>query len=268
MSKKPDRKSGKYTKIIFFIIIFLLIPVFYLLMMKKFLGLANRKSMDSPGVSTNNSTSQSGDDGGKSPAKKNSPLAPTPKAMNNLPKIIKPADNEKKLSPRRKKIEKYLKTGMKYLRENKLKKAEEYFTKVITIDPENFDAYENRSMVYYNMREHRKGIKDCDKAIEIAIKKGFFEERCPEGCLVRRGAHYFNLRKFDEALRDFKLVVKYRPGFAFAYYDLGQCYYKLNDYKTAKIYFLKAIELDKANRISDSARIHLKRMEELERKRR
>ncbi len=158
------------------------------------------------------------------------------------------------------KIKKYLKMGEARLSENKLEEAVKLFTKAIELDPENYDAYDMRSMAYYNMGEHNEGLADCNKAISIAKKEGTFETKCPRGTLARRGAHYFNLNETDKAIEDFHEVIKYSPDFAFAYYDLGQCYFKKGEYKIATDYFNKAIKMNEDERITKSALIYLERI--------
>lgn len=173
-------------------------------------------------------------------------------------------ENESKKSPKLQESEKYLKIGDEKLNENKLEEAEKLLTKAIELDPENYDAYDKRSMTYYNMGKHNEGLADCNKAIAIARKGGFFEERCPRGTLARRGAHYFNLNETDKAIEDFREVIKYSPDFAFAYYDLGQSYFKKGEYKTAAEYFNKAIKLNEDERITRSARIYLEKIKGLD----
>ncbi len=41
------------------------------------------------------------------------------------------------------------------------------YNKVIEINPQDADAYNNRGYVYYNLKEYDKAIKDYNKAIEI-----------------------------------------------------------------------------------------------------
>ena len=166
-------------------------------------------------------------------------------------------------SPRSDKLEKYLKEGEMHLNENKLKEAVQVLTKAIELAPEDYKAYDIRSMAYYNLGEHRKGLADCNKAIAIAKKDGSFETKCPRGVLARRGAHYFNLNDTDKAIEDFHTVIRYAPDFAFAYYDLGQCYFKKGEYKIATDYFKKAIKLNEDERITRSARIYLEKIKGL-----
>ncbi|MCD4782265.1 MAG: tetratricopeptide repeat protein [Candidatus Eremiobacteraeota bacterium] len=146
---------------------------------------------------------------------------------------------------------------------DKKEMAVEYYTKAIEVDPDNYEGYDYRSKLYYKMGEHEKGIVDCNKGISIARKRGVFEKLCPNRTLSRRGAHYLNLKKYDEAIKDFNFTIKYRPNFAFAYYDRGRCYLRKGDYESARKDFLKSIKLDKNNILTESCRDHLKEMEEM-----
>lgn len=158
----------------------------------------------------------------------------------------------------------YLNEGEQRLNENKPEEAVKILTGAIELDPENYVAYDVRSMAYYNMGEHEKGLADCNKAISIAKKDGSFEKKCPRGVLARRGAHYFNLNDTDKAIEDFQTVIKYAPDFAFAYYDLGQCYFKKGKYKIATDYFNKAIKLNEDERITRSARKYIEKIKGLD----
>lgn len=85
----------------------------------------------------------------------------------------------------------------------------------------------------------------------------------PRGTLARRGAHYFNLNETDKAIQDFQEVIKYAPDFAFAYYDLGQSYFKKGEYEKASEYFQKAVTLNEDEGITKSAKIKLEKINEI-----
>lgn len=72
-----------------------------------------------------------------------------------------------------------LKTGEEELSNNRFEEAVKIFSEVIEMEPDNYDAYDLRSMTYYNIGEHEKGVADCSKAIMIAKKTGIYEVRCP-----------------------------------------------------------------------------------------
>lgn len=150
----------------------------------------------------------------------------------------------------------------KYLLDRGLDKAEEHLNRVLEVDPENLGAYDSRSMLHYERGEHEEGIRDCTKAIELAGKQGGIPPHFYEGPFTRRGAHYLNLGRFDEAIDDFNLVIRNRPDFAFAYYDRGRCYFSKGDFKKARKDFLKSIELDRENKFAPISKEYLDKIEE------
>jgi len=172
-------------------------------------------------------------------------------------------DISKKFKTKAELIKYYQDKGSKYLRNGDAEKAIEYFTRAIKLNPDNYEGYDLRSMAYYEDEEHEKGILDCNKAISIAREKGVFEKICPHQTLVRRGAHYMNLKKYKEAVRDFSMVIRYRPDFAFAYYDRGRCYFRMGDYESAQRDFQKSIKLDKENEFTGNCRKYLKEIKKM-----
>jgi tetratricopeptide (TPR) repeat protein len=47
------------------------------------------------------------------------------------------------------------------------KKAIPEYTKAIQLDPDNFDAYHNRAICYYNLKKYEKAISDFNKSIQF-----------------------------------------------------------------------------------------------------
>ncbi|MCD4782264.1 MAG: tetratricopeptide repeat protein [Candidatus Eremiobacteraeota bacterium] len=188
---------------------------------------------------------------------------PTKSSLSPFPTPNNEIDVSKKFKTKSDLFSYYQDLGSECHRTGEEEMAIEYFTKAIEADPDNYEGYDLRSMAYYEMGEHKKGIRDCNKAISIARKKGLFEKVCPEQTLVRRGAHYMNLKKYKEAIKDFSIVIKYRPNFAFAYYDRGRCYLRKGDYESARKDLLKAIKLGKKNKFTDNCKKYLKEMEKI-----
>ena len=219
----------------------------------------SNKTKESPGRINNN---------GESPSQ-NSPFSlrtdnKTDKLKQSPSPEISPLTNQKSFESKDEEMNYILVQGTKFMENRKFKEAEALFTRGLELEPDSFTLYDKRSMNYYNMGAHKKGLEDCNRAIEIAKKEGVFSVRCPRGPLARRGAHYFNLKQYDRAIKDFRTVIKYSPDFAFAYYDLGQCYFQKGELKIAKKYFLKAIDLKEDKRITQSAEIYLEKIKNKE----
>ncbi|MBQ9246867.1 tetratricopeptide repeat protein [bacterium] len=54
---------------------------------------------------------------------------------------------------------------------------------------------------------------------------------------------YLKEKRYNSAIREYKLAIKYKKDFAYYYYNLGCAYLGLKDYKEAKSSFEKAIRL-------------------------
>ncbi|MCK4678307.1 MAG: tetratricopeptide repeat protein [Bacteroidales bacterium] len=83
----------------------------------------------------------------------------------------------------------------------------------------------NDAKAYYN------------RMIQLDTEKKFFQ------AYFGRGVAYLELHEYSKAINDFLEVVKIKPENAEAWYNLGLCYNKLENIKTANEVFLKAREL-------------------------
>ena len=54
---------------------------------------------------------------------------------------------------------------------------------------------------------------------------------------------YDGLNQYNKAIEDYKSTLKYAPEMVIAYYSLGVDYDSINDYKNAKKYYFKYLEL-------------------------
>lgn len=139
------------------------------------------------------------------------------------------------------------------------------FSEIITTHPEVFDAYDHRSMIYYNRQEYAKVAEDCTHAIDIAKAQGFFDIACPERCLTRRGASYLNLERWAEALADFDVVLTYRPNDGFTWFERGRALYGLGRNPEAKEAFEKALALNPEHPVAGQlSPYYLKKIEDPE----
>ena len=64
-------------------------------------------------------------------------------------------------------LEDFLSLGKQFLKNGEVESAIALFTKVITIDPNNAKAYNNRGLAYKNKRDNDAAIADYTRAIEI-----------------------------------------------------------------------------------------------------
>lgn len=140
-------------------------------------------------------------------------------------------------------VQKRIDEGLAKVKAEDLDGALEVFTALIADHPEVFDAYDHRSMIFYNRQEYEKVAADCSKAMELARANGTFELTCPERCLTRRGASYLNLEQWEPALVDFNEVLKYKPLDGFTWFEQGRALHGLGRDVEARAAFNKALEL-------------------------
>ena len=209
-------------------------------------------------VQENNSNPEPRNSNGVFPIpKKGTEYNPNPSSSNVLPPF------KEKFSNSHEESDYYVRHGFDALNNKKYSDAEIKLLKAAKAEPENFDAYDALSMLYYETHRFDKSIECSTKAIEIARKTKRYQTLCPTTVLVRRGACYLNIKKFDEAIIDLDEVIKYSPGFAFAYYDRGRAYFVKNELDKSESYFKTAIKLDKENRFVQLSGDYLKQIEQI-----
>ena len=113
-------------------------------------------------------------------------------------------------------------------------KAIELYTQVISLDPLNAPAYNNRGNAYYNRGKWDEAIVDFNKAIELK----------PDYAMAydNRGISYIAKRMYDEAIPDHNKAIELNPNDANAYINRGIAYHNKRMYDKAIADYTKAIE--------------------------
>ncbi|MEA3494936.1 MAG: tetratricopeptide repeat protein [Bacteroidota bacterium] len=112
------------------------------------------------------------------------------------------------------------------------------FTKVIELQPENYEAmaYHSRATTYANLGEIDKALKDIELAIEIDNENASFY-------ILRARINYNNGNK-NEAIKDYNKVVELNPDDYVAYYFRAHFFAQEKQYQKAIDDFSKALELN------------------------
>ncbi|MEI0604228.1 tetratricopeptide repeat protein [Brachyspira alvinipulli] len=151
---------------------------------------------------------------------------------------------------------------------NKYLDAIRNFNIVLTIEPNNKSTYYNRGLCHFylalnennNVEYLNKAIGDFDNVIlflnefkkNIKNKIGIIElnKKYDESYSIR-ALSYIHLNKYDEALNDFNMAIKYNSNSGEYYYNRGLCHYNLALENNRDInYFKSAIEdFDKAKEL-------------------
>ncbi len=93
--------------------------------------------------------------------------------------------------------------GYEYLRDNDLDQAFTNFSRAIEIDPDYFDAYNNRSQIYQSRGQTREAFQDISNAIRVNPRRA--------EALANRGVMLRDMRQYEYALKDFDLAVRLEP---------------------------------------------------------
>ncbi len=115
------------------------------------------------------------------------------------------------------------------------KKAIEYLTNAIKLQPDYAMAYNNRGIAYTNLRQQQWAIEDFDEAIRLQ----------PDLAMAHcnRGAAYGNIGQYQRAIEDLNEAIRLKPDYAMAYDNRGLAYFNLDQRLRAIEEFNEAIRL-------------------------
>jgi tetratricopeptide (TPR) repeat protein len=109
------------------------------------------------------------------------------------------------------------------------------FTKYIALRPEESLGYSNRSYAYVLTKEYAKVIEDCDKALATDPKNEFLLER-KAYTLIKMG-------KNQEGVDLIKTKIDYKPNDPLSLSNIGNLFYRNDDYLTAIDYHTRGMKL-------------------------
>jgi len=125
-------------------------------------------------------------------------------------------------------------------------KAIKDYHKAIELKPDDANVYNNRGNTYIELQDYNNAIKDYNKAIEL--NSNFSE------AYNNRGFSYKNITKFNNAIKDYDKAIEISPEVAIFYTNRGSVFFELNKYNEAIEDFNKAIELEPSDPILYSNR--------------
>jgi tetratricopeptide (TPR) repeat protein len=111
------------------------------------------------------------------------------------------------------------------------------------IASEASDTYD-KAIRYFKRGKYELALEAFTKVIELGFEG---DEKTSSNILAvyfQRGICYKKLRRCEEAIDDFSLVIGFSPADAQAYYERAGCYKMTGDEKNSKIDHNKACELD------------------------
>ena len=114
-------------------------------------------------------------------------------------------------------------------------KAIESYKKVIEIKPDDYGAHYNMGVVYYSLEEYDEAMECYDKSIEL--KSDYY------GAYNNIGAVYSKLEKNKEAIKWYDKAIDRKDDYHEAYNNKGSAYYELKEYDESMKWYKKAIEI-------------------------
>ena len=129
-----------------------------------------------------------------------------------------------------------IETGNNYFFKKKYDEAIIQYKKVIEINSNYKNAYNNLGLCYKNIKKYAEAIIQFKKAIEIEYNY--------KNAYYNLGHCYLDIKKYEDAIIQFKRVIEIDSNYKNAYYNLGICYQLINKYDEAIIQYKKTIEID------------------------
>ena len=114
--------------------------------------------------------------------------------------------------------------------------AIEAYSRVIELNPNNPNAYNNRGVAYSAKGDFDRTIEDYTKAIELNPNYAV--------AYNNRGGVYYLKEEYESAIVDFTKATELNPDYAVAYNNRGVAYYLKKEYDSAIVDFTRAIELN------------------------
>lgn len=150
------------------------------------------------------------------------------------------ADGEKALGllpsyDRRNRFAVFFNMGTAWLRLEDYSKALQFLDRAIEIDPENANAYMQRSLAHYKQSNYQAALKELDVAIRL--NPDYYE------LYYRKGLILLALEQPDGALQAFTEALNYNNKYSDAYYNRGCLWWSKKEYGKALSDLSRAVEL-------------------------
>lgn len=124
------------------------------------------------------------------------------------------------------------------------------FDTAIILDSKNENAYLNRGLALYGLKQMDEALEEINKAIKLNYLN--------KTAYLRRGILKFEMKKYDEAIFDFELSMKLDDADPLLYYFRAISYYYLDEKQKTYADYAKVLELDPYNALTYYNRAILK----------
>ncbi|MCF6240272.1 MAG: tetratricopeptide repeat protein [Bacteroidales bacterium] len=120
--------------------------------------------------------------------------------------------------------------------ESKTRKAINYYSLALEEEPDNQEYLNERGWLYSELEMYDSAYYDFNKLVQLE-PASYYNYFCRAYVL-----DYFD--SIQEAIRDYKISLKYKDDYKYTYNNLGYEYYRLKDFKNAEKYYSQCIDLD------------------------
>ena len=114
-------------------------------------------------------------------------------------------------------------------------KAKKYWDNTIAANPQLAEAYNNRGLALYNLRQHERAIADFSKAIQIKPQYA--------AAYNNRGNAYYALDQYQQAEADFNQSLQLNPKYAKAHLNRGLALFQMEKITESCSDFKRACDL-------------------------
>ena len=153
--------------------------------------------------------------------------------------ITVPVAFENKIFDVRKSVDVFLDQGLKAHKLNQLDKAEENYIKILTINPNNSDALNFLSVIYYQK-------KNLDKALEL-IEYSIKYNPNNYAAYCNRGIFLKELKRYEESIESYDNAIRLDPNSEEAFFNRGLVLKILMYYKKSLLSYNKALSINPLN---------------------
>jgi lipoprotein NlpI len=137
----------------------------------------------------------------------------------------------------------HLNAGVHHMNAGRLDKAAACFAEMIRLSPDHAVAHVNRGVAFQGMNDHRRAIRDFDRAIAL----GLHPDPLRALAHLNRGISWKRMEDFDRAAEDYKKAIALEPRLSTPYSELGLIAQFRHDFDAAVAYLDQAIRLAPRN---------------------
>ncbi len=161
------------------------------------------------------------------------------KELENYPAAVNAFDKARSYKEF-KEAEFYISAGLAYGNAKLYDKAIADFTKAISIDPTNAEAYNNKGLYLFEKGAADSSLYYFEKA--ITLKKDFYQAYYNKGnTIAGKGDYTAAIALYEEAL-------KHKPGYVDALLNMGNSFAAMKDYSRALEYYSKVEQQEPGNK--------------------